>query len=390
MRSLDTGELRGQNRADGARVGGAVGVTAGALVHGAHVHAGGATDATQSLAANLVGQNGGTTVVDEDDVHVLRAVTGGDAGPHGGVGVHALTGGGTGQQLQEGLVVLEGGQNLLDTHEGNQGVGQGEAHTAVTLGLHDGQGTGLGDAEVSAGDCHGGVQELVAQAVTGCLCQFCRLIGDVRVDTLNLAQEDVANLAAVTVNCGHQNVGGAVVAELHDFLGEVGLDSVDAVFLEELVQTGLCGCHGFDLDDFVHALLADQVQGDLVCLGGVAGPVHVATGSGEVALELLEQLGEVCQNVVLDALTGVTQVLPVGQLCGDAGALVTNRVGHEAQVGAQLLVLELFLGVLGEGDFFENVALAVMNDLGHTKLNSGHEVLSFLRRLRARCSSSQS
>ena len=126
VRSLDTGELRGQNRADGARVGGAVGVTAGALVHGAHVHAGGATDATQSLAANLVGQNGGTTVVDEDDVHVLRAVTGGDAGPHGGgVGVHALTGGGTGQQLQEGLVVLEGGQNLLDTHEGNQGVGQG-------------------------------------------------------------------------------------------------------------------------------------------------------------------------------------------------------------------------------------------------------------------------
>ena len=56
-------------------------MTAGALSHGAHVHAGGATDVTQSLAANLVGQNGGTTVVDEDDVHVLRAVTGGDAGP---------------------------------------------------------------------------------------------------------------------------------------------------------------------------------------------------------------------------------------------------------------------------------------------------------------------
>ena len=323
-------------------------------------------------------------------MHVLRAVTGGHTGPHGGVGVHALTGGGTGQQLQESLVVLEGGQDLLNTHEGNEGVGQGQAHTAVTFGLHDGQGTGLGNTEVGTGDCHGGVQELVAQAVTRCLCQFCRLIGDVRVDTLNFAQEDVADFAAVAVNCGHQNVGGAVVAELDDFFREVGLNSVDAVFLEEFVQAGLCGCHGLNLDDFVHALLADQVQSDLVCLGGVACPVHVAACGGEVTLELLEQLGEVCQNVVLDGLTGVAQFLPVGQFAGDLGALVTDRVGHEAQVGAQLLVLELFLRVLGEGGFFENVALAVVNDLGHTKLNSGHEVLSFLRRLRARGARHQS
>ena len=332
--SLDTGELRGQNRADGARVGGAVGVTTCALVHGAHVHASGAADATQCLATQLISQNGGTAVVDEDDVHVLRAVTGGHTGPHGGVGVHALTGGGTGQQLQECLVVLEGGQNLLNTHEGNEGVGQGQAHTAVTFGLHDGQGTGLGNTKVGAGDCHGGVQELIAQTVTRCLCQFCRLIGDVRVDTLDFTQEDVADFAAVAVNCGHQNVGGAVVAELDDFFREVGLNSVDAIFLEEFVQAGLCGCHGLNLDDFVHALLANQVQSNLVRLGGVACPVHVAACGSEVTLELFEQLGQVRQNVVLDGLTGVTQVLPVGHLCGDACALVTDRVGHEAQVGA--------------------------------------------------------
>ena len=355
-----------------------------ALVHGAHVHASGAADATQCLAAKLISQNGGTAVVDEDDVQVLRAVTGGYTGPHGGVGVHSLTGGGAGQQLQECLVVLEGGQDLLNTHEGNEGVGQGQAHTAVTFRLHDGQGAGLCDTEVGTGDCNLGAQELLAQAVTGCLCQFCRLIGDVRVNTLNFAQEDVADFAAVAVNCGHQNVGGAVVAELDDFFCQVGLDSVDAVFFEEFVQAGLCGCHGLNLDDFVHALLANQVQSDLVCLGGVACPVHVAACGGEVTLELFEQLGQVRQNVVLDGLTGVAQFLPVGQFCGDACALVTDRVGHEAQVGAQLLVLELFLRVLGEGDFFENVALAVVNDLGHTKLNSSHEVLSFLRRSRAR------
>ena len=174
------------------------------------------------------------------------------------------------------------------------------------------------------------------------------------------------------------------MAELDDFFREVGLDSVDTVFFEEFVQAGLCGCHGLNLDDFVHALLADQVQSNLVCLGGVTCPVHVTACGGEVTLKLFEQLGQVRQNVVLDGLTGVAQFLPVGQFAGDVGTLVTDRVGHEAQVGAQLLVLELFLRVLGEGGFFENVALAVVNDLGHTKLNSSHEVLSFLRRSRAR------
>ena len=98
------------------------------------------------------------------------------------------------------------------------------------------------------------------------------------------------------------------MAELDDFFREVGLNSVDTVFLEEFVQAGLCGCHGLNLDDFVHALLANQVQSDLVCLGGVTCPVHVAACGGEVTLELLEQLGQVRQNVVLDGLTGVAAV----------------------------------------------------------------------------------
>ena len=69
---LDTGELRGQNRTKWDPGRWSRSVTACALVHGAHVHASGAADATQCLAAQLISQNGGTAVVDEDDVHVLR------------------------------------------------------------------------------------------------------------------------------------------------------------------------------------------------------------------------------------------------------------------------------------------------------------------------------
>ena len=45
-------------------------------------------------------------------------------------------------------------------------------------------------------------------------------------------------------------------------------------FFQELVQTGLGGCHGLDLDDLVHTLLTNQVKGDLVCLVSIARPVH--------------------------------------------------------------------------------------------------------------------
>ena len=104
----------------------------------------------QGLTANLVCQGCGAAVVHEDDVQVLGAVAGGYARPHGGVGVHALTGGRAGQQLGEDLEILQGRQQLFDAHEGNQGIRQGQAHTAVTLRFNDGHGAGFGDTEVDA------------------------------------------------------------------------------------------------------------------------------------------------------------------------------------------------------------------------------------------------
>ena len=155
------GELRGQDRADGARVDGAIGVTGGVLVHRADVHARAAADAGQGLAADRVGEDLGAAVIHKDKVEFLGAVAGGDARPHGGVWVHALAGGGAGEQLGEDLHVLEAGHQLLDAHQGDEGVRQGQAHAAVALGLEDGDGAGFCDAHVGAGDGDLGVQELL-------------------------------------------------------------------------------------------------------------------------------------------------------------------------------------------------------------------------------------
>ena len=86
----DPAQQRVEDRTDRAGVDRAVGVTAGPLVDRAHVEAGRATDAPQRLPADLVGQRPGAAVVEQHDVHLLRAVAGGDARPDRGVGVHPL------------------------------------------------------------------------------------------------------------------------------------------------------------------------------------------------------------------------------------------------------------------------------------------------------------
>ena len=159
----DPGQLRGEDGADGAGIDRTVGVAAGALVDRADVEACRAANAGQSLAADRVGEGGGAAVIEQDEVEFPRPVALVDAGPHGGIGVHSLPGRRARQQLQEDLEILEGRHELFDAHHRDQGLGQGQAHAAVALGLDHADGAGLGDREVRAGDGDLGAQELLAQ-----------------------------------------------------------------------------------------------------------------------------------------------------------------------------------------------------------------------------------
>src|SRR5690606_14757469 len=85
-------QLRVEHRTDRPRVDRAVGVAAGALVDRADVEAGRAADAPQRLAPDAVAEDVRATVVEQDDVHLLRAVPVVGARPRRGVGVHPLTG----------------------------------------------------------------------------------------------------------------------------------------------------------------------------------------------------------------------------------------------------------------------------------------------------------
>src|SRR5699024_4338295 len=62
-------------------------------------------------------------------------------------------------------------------------------------------------------------------------------------------QEDLADLGAVAVDRGHQDVAGGVPGQLDDQLGQVGLDGLDAGMGQGLVQPDLLGRHRLDLED---------------------------------------------------------------------------------------------------------------------------------------------
>ena len=161
-------------------------------------------------------------------------------------------------------------------------------------------------------------------------------------------EEDLADLGTITVNGRHHDVGGTVMSELHDELGQVSFPGRNALLLEVLVEVGLLGGDRLDLDDLVDPLVLGDLGDDAVGLLAVTGPVDVDAVGGEVLLSLDQVVIQVTADAVLDGLGGVAQILPVRGLGDAQGALVANRRGGIAHVLALHRQIQLILGGLRE------------------------------------------
>ena len=282
----------------------------------------------------------------------LRAVARRDARPDRGVGVHPLGGRRARQELEEHLQVGPGRDELLDAHDRDQHLGQGQAHPAVALRFDDDDRARVGDREVGARDGDPGAQELLAQVEPGGLGQLRWRVGQAGrgrpADPSHLVDEDVADLGPVAMDGGHEDVRGQVVAELDDHLGEVGLPDVDALEPERLVELDLLGRHRLDLDDLGRAGGTRDRRHDRVRLGRIARPVDGSAGRGDGALELLEERRQVAQDFVLDRGAGQPKRLPVGALGDDGGPLRADGRGRASQVRPKLVVGQRRPGRLGE------------------------------------------
>ena len=143
-------KLRREDGADGTGVNRTVGVTRSVLVDRADIHAGTTTDACKGFAANGIRKSLGASVIHQDQVEFLRAITRSHSRPHRGVGVHTLTCCRAGEKLGEDLDILVTRNQLFDTHQCDECIGKGQAHTSITFRFEDRHGSSFSDAHVGA------------------------------------------------------------------------------------------------------------------------------------------------------------------------------------------------------------------------------------------------
>src|SRR5919108_251963 len=111
--------------------------------------------------------------------------------------------------------------------------------------------------------------------------------------------ESLFDLALGDVQRRADDVARHLVAELDDVFAEIGLDRLDAVLLEEIVDADLLADHGLALGDRLGAGLAAEAQDGLARGLGVAAPMDLAARRLHLRLELQQVLIEMTEDVVL-------------------------------------------------------------------------------------------
>jgi hypothetical protein len=128
-------------------------------------------------------------------------------------------------------------QNFFDTGQRDHGARQGETHPAVALRLDHHNRACFSDEKVSAADRGWNGEKLLAEIRTRCCRKGVRIVGE--IVQMHTAGKDVADLGAIDVQSGHNDVGRLLVAQLEDDLGQIRFKDIDAGSLQEGIQLNL-------------------------------------------------------------------------------------------------------------------------------------------------------
>lgn len=309
-------------------------MAADAQVHRAHIQAGPAADAIQDLR-HLAGQGGGAAVIDQDDVHLLRAVLVGraaGAGEDAGVDAQPLTGGAAGQHLQQCAQIGQAGGQAFDPGQGYVDAGRGRDETAVALIRHQRHRAGLGADEIGPADAHICLQKAGAQGLPGRGLQS----GDVEIEgCVQVFVKELGHIFQPPVHRRRDDVAGVIPGQLHDVLAQVGFQHLQAGPFQHFVDLDLFAQHRLALHHPAHVVLPGDVHDDFARLLGIARPMHLAVVGLGVPLEGQQMLVQVGDGVGAQAAGVVAQGLAVGQ-----GGKRPPPPGHEMGHGPAQRLLQ--------------------------------------------------
>ncbi len=141
-------------------------MAADAPVHRAYVETRAASQAVQCFAQDRVGEHRAAAVVEDDDVHLARTIEFAVAARSTdeiGVGGEFLPGRGARENFEEMAQVGELRNDFLDSHHGDESVGNRAREAAVAFVFDQHQRAGFCDREIDAGDAELRVEEDVAR-----------------------------------------------------------------------------------------------------------------------------------------------------------------------------------------------------------------------------------
>ena len=173
---------------------------------------------------------------------------------------------------------------------------------------------------------------------------------------VELLLEQGTDLGAVAVDGRHQDVRRPVMSELHDHVGKIGLDGLDAVGCQIRVEVDFIRRHRLDLDRPPGAMPKCYLEDDFARLGRVARPMHGAAGRSDRRLQLQKMRVQLSHRRRLDRRPCVAKLLPVRQFAGDARGARPDRRGRLAYVSPKLRVTQRLVcegGKIGCHEKFE-------------------------------------
>ena len=219
-------------------------------------------------------------------------------------------------------------------------LGQDLRQVAVALVGDDDRRPGLGDEEVGAGDADIGREIFLPQHGAGFLDEggdFGQVAVGIEMG-VGLAEIGL-DLIACQVHGGRDDVARPLVPDLDQVFAEIGLDRLDAVRLEVVVEVDLFRDHRLALGDELRIRLPADGENLRAGLFRVLRPVHVAAGLLHLLLVALEVDVEMVEHVVLDVAGLVAQRVELGQRVAGLGALL-----DEARAGLRHRILQLRVG----------------------------------------------
>ncbi len=137
--------------------------------------------------------------------------------------------------------------------------------------------------------------------------------------------EHLSYFLALQVDGRHHDVARFLSQELDDTLTQVGLHHVDTMLFQVRIHLALLGEHRFRLHHFLHVMVFQDAEHNLVKLLCILRPMHLHATALQVLGKHFQIISQMGDGMHLDFRCMLTQVFPLRQFLRHFISFLTYR-----------------------------------------------------------------